>query len=29
MPYEIVLAPDAAKAYETLKAYLRAEVRDA
>jgi mRNA interferase RelE/StbE len=29
MRYEIVLAPAAAKAYEALKAYLRAEVRDA
>ena len=29
MRYEIVLAPDAAKAYRALPAYRRAEVRDA
>lgn len=29
MRYEIVLAPQAAKAYRTLSAYRRAEVRDA
>ena len=29
MRYEIVLAPDAAKAYRALPAYHRAEVRDA
>ena len=29
MRYEIILAPDAAKAYQALPAYHRAEVRDA
>ena len=29
MPYEVVLAPEAAKAYRGLPAYRRAEVRDA
>ncbi|MBI4543920.1 MAG: type II toxin-antitoxin system RelE/ParE family toxin [Gemmatimonadetes bacterium] len=29
MRHEVILAPDAAKAYRTLSAYWRAEVRDA